>query len=155
MLGVAYAFNESLYQHKELSTELIKFFHLTGEATTNSPKLKLAKLPKSAKLIYGTHPETGVKMPYPVVAAYNVFILPGIPSLFIQGFNIIKVTFEWNHSGFYSFLSQNELPQCKSKLLTKSLYFSIEESKLTEALNRVVDEFSDSIIFGSYPVFNK
>lgn len=89
---MAAAFNETVHQHPDLTDRLIKMFNLTGEAVTTDSKLKLARIPQSAKLTFGTDSATGQNIPYPVVSNRNVYILPGIPILFRKAFDIIKVT---------------------------------------------------------------
>lgn len=67
--SVALAFQEELYQHPELTRLVQEFF---GEVDKNSATFKLAMVPRSAKLNYGTDPETGKTLRYPLVAKHEV-----------------------------------------------------------------------------------
>ena len=62
--SIAMAFQEELYLHPEL-TKLVKEFF--GEADKSSATMKLAMVPRSAKLNYGTDPQTGKLLRYPLV----------------------------------------------------------------------------------------
>lgn len=62
--SVALAFQEELYPHPELTCLVQEFF---GEMDKNSATFKLAMVPRSAKLNYGTDPQTGKPLRYPLV----------------------------------------------------------------------------------------
>lgn len=63
--SIAMAFQEELYPHPEL-TQLVKEFF--GVVDKNSAAMKLAMVPRSAKLNYGTDPQTGQLLRYPLVS---------------------------------------------------------------------------------------
>lgn len=63
--SVAIAFHEELYKNPELSKLVEEFF---GVGEKNSAAMKLAMVPRSAKLNYGTDPQTGLKHRYPLVS---------------------------------------------------------------------------------------
>lgn len=63
--SIAMAFQEELHVHPELSRLVQEFF---GAADENSPTMKLAMVPRSAKLNYGTDPQTGKPLRYPLVS---------------------------------------------------------------------------------------
>lgn len=63
--SVAMAFQEELYPHPELSRLVQEFFGVVDE---NSAAMKLAMVPRSAKLNYGTDPQTGQPLRYPLVS---------------------------------------------------------------------------------------
>ena len=67
--SIAMAFQEELYPHPELSQLVEEFFGVTDK---DSPAMKLAMVPRSAKLNYGTDPQTGQPQRYPVVSALSV-----------------------------------------------------------------------------------
>lgn len=62
--SIATAFQEELYPHPELIQLVEEFF---GVVNKNSAPLKLAMVPRSAKLNYGTDPQTGQRHRYPLV----------------------------------------------------------------------------------------
>lgn len=63
--SIALAFQEELYPHPELSRLVQEFFGVVDE---NSAAMKLAMVPRSAKLNYGTDPQTGQPLRYPLVS---------------------------------------------------------------------------------------
>lgn len=63
--SVAMAFQEELHPHPELSRLVEEFF---GVVDKNSAAMKLAMVPRSAKLNYGTDPQTGQSLRYPLVS---------------------------------------------------------------------------------------
>lgn len=67
--SVAMAFQEELYPHPELTRLVQEFF---GVVDRNSTTFKLAMVPRSAKLNYGTDPQTGKPLRYPLVGKHSV-----------------------------------------------------------------------------------
>uniref|UniRef100_A0AAQ6A9L5 MoaB/Mog domain-containing protein n=1 Tax=Amphiprion ocellaris TaxID=80972 RepID=A0AAQ6A9L5_AMPOC len=65
--SIAMAFQEELYPHPELSRLVQEFF---GVVDKDSAAMKLATVPRSAKLNYGTDPQTGQLMRYPVILSH-------------------------------------------------------------------------------------
>lgn len=65
--SVAMAFQEELYPHPELARLVQEFF---GVVDKNSTPFKLAMVPRSAKLNYGTDPQTGKLLRYPLVCKH-------------------------------------------------------------------------------------
>ncbi|MEQ2174046.1 hypothetical protein GOODEAATRI_003767, partial [Goodea atripinnis] len=63
--SIAAAFKEEVYPHPELAQLVEEFFGVTNK---DSPAMKLAMVPRSAKLNYGTDPQTGKRQRYPVVS---------------------------------------------------------------------------------------
>lgn len=63
--GVAMAFQEDVYPHPELARLVEEFFGVTDGS---SAAMKLAMVPRSAKLNYGTDPQTGQALRYPLVS---------------------------------------------------------------------------------------
>lgn len=63
--SVAMAFQEELYPHPELTQLVEEFF---GVLDKNRAAMKLAMVPRSAKLNYGTDPQTGQLLRYPLVS---------------------------------------------------------------------------------------
>lgn len=67
--SIAAAFQEELYPHPELASLVEEFFGVTDR---DSPPMKMAMVPRSAKLNYGTDPQTGKRQRYPVVSEFRV-----------------------------------------------------------------------------------
>ena len=67
--SIAMAFQEELHPHPELSRLVEEFF---GVADKNSAAMKLAMVPRSAKLNYGTDPQTGQPLRYPLVSEHRI-----------------------------------------------------------------------------------
>lgn len=63
--SVAMAFQEDLYHHPELARVVEELFGVTDK---NSAAMKLAMVPRSSKLNYGTDPQTGQPHSYPLVS---------------------------------------------------------------------------------------
>ncbi|XP_052348646.1 FAD synthase-like [Oncorhynchus keta] len=63
--GVAMAFEEELHAHPELARLVEEFF---GVVDRENAAMKLAMVPRSAKLNYGTDPQTGQPLRYPLVS---------------------------------------------------------------------------------------
>lgn len=63
--SLAMAFKEELYPHPELCRLVEKFF---GVVDRNSAAMKMAMVPRSAKLNYGTDSRTGKPLHYPLVS---------------------------------------------------------------------------------------
>lgn len=66
--SIAMAFREGMYPHPEL-TRLVEEF--IGTTDKDSPAMKMAMVPRSAKLNYGTDPQTGKRQRYPVVSVFR------------------------------------------------------------------------------------
>lgn len=64
--GIAMAFQEDVYPHPELARLVEEFFGVVDES---SAAMKLAMVPRSATLNYGTDPQTGKPLRYPLVSA--------------------------------------------------------------------------------------
>lgn len=101
----------------------------------SEPCFKLALIPKSAKLNYGTDKATGKPTIYPLTSVNNVFIFPGIPQLLERAFNNLGA----------DLFSSEEL-----KLHTAEAYFNKDELSLTGHLNKIVSNHPE-VTFGSYP----
>ena len=51
----------------------------------------MAKVAKSANLIYGEDKSTGEKTRYPLVNVRNVYMFPGVPVILEKAFPLLKV----------------------------------------------------------------
>lgn len=67
--SIAMAFQEELVVHPELEQLVKQFF---GTVDKDSAVMKLATVPCSAKLNYGTDPQTGKGLRYPLVSAWTM-----------------------------------------------------------------------------------
>ncbi|XP_013410704.1 FAD synthase isoform X2 [Lingula anatina] len=133
--AVAKAFGESVEPHPELVALCQHYF---GTDDLKSPKLKLAHIPKSAKLQYGSDPATGQKTKYPLVSIHNVYMFPGVPSLMERAFVMLEGLFHNPDSSVY----------------TKELYINMDEFSIADAFNKVDERYRDTVILGSYPDFH-
>ena len=75
--SVAQAFDEDVSVNSELANIVRKIF---GNVAGDSPHMKLCTIPTSSKLLF-KGPD-GTSFRYPIVTVNNVYVLPGIPSLF-------------------------------------------------------------------------
>jgi len=130
--GVARAFNEPLVPHPDIVQLCKKYF---GTDDLRSPKLKLAFVPHSAELCYGTDKITGSPGKFPVVKVRNVFIFPGIPKLLTTAFDRLENIFRNPDAEF----------------VTREVYISVDEASITGILNAANNKFKDHVILGSYP----
>ncbi|XP_049812026.1 FAD synthase-like isoform X2 [Schistocerca nitens] len=132
--AIAKAFNETTYPHPKLIDICKKFFKTSDET---APGMKLAHVPKSAKLNFGFDELRGRHTLYPCVSVNNVYIFPGVPELLERQFTTLYKDL---------FGSKNKHAH------VKELYLSANEVAVTEKLNQVVKLFP-MVSFGSYPKF--
>jgi len=123
MEGVALAFDTRVVISPRIEKLLRDYW---GDAMPEA-NIRLAEVPEGAELV----PE-GAK--WPAVKYRNVFILPGVPSLFKMKFDSIRERFR--DAGFHE----------------RRLYFSEGEGLLAEQLDTVHRAFPD-VKIGSYPRF--
>ncbi len=122
MLAIAESFGVPLVRHPLLEQKVRDYF----KARTNEASLKLAEVPQGARLV------TGDTLPWPAIAFNNIYILPGIPSIFQEKLQLIRA----------------ELRGQRPAL--RSLYLSVDENTVAASLNQVVARFPD-LQLGSYP----
>lgn len=67
--SIAMAFQEELHVHPELARLVEEFF---GVGDKNKAAMKLAMVPRSAKLNYGTDPKSGQLLRYPLVSEHRL-----------------------------------------------------------------------------------
>jgi molybdenum cofactor synthesis domain-containing protein len=126
MAGVARGFGTRVVRHPRLE-ELLRAYY--GERLTDN-HLRLAEVPEGAELILG---DDGV---WPVCAFKNIFILPGVPSLFRRKFLSIRERFR------------------SRPFFTARIYVMADEAAIASDLNRVVAAHAQ-VDFGSYPRFEE
>ncbi|XP_022918050.1 FAD synthase-like [Onthophagus taurus] len=124
--AIGYAFREPLIAHPILVDICSKYY---GTKDLDSPGMKLAHIPKGAKLMFGE-----AKTSYPNISVKNVYIFPGIPQLLRKLFEQIGHKIFTSHEKFY----------------TKAIYFNVTEKLIVDVLNILVKKFP-TVIFGSYP----
>ncbi|XP_041367426.1 FAD synthase-like [Gigantopelta aegis] len=133
--GVAKAFKEDIIPHPDL-VELIKKYFNTEDL--KSPKMKMAYIPRSAKIQYGVNKTTGERTRYPLVSVHNVYMFPGIPSILEHAFVLLKDNFCNPGVEFHS----------------KYIYVNLDEVSITSILNEVDSKFKEHVVLGSYPDIN-
>ncbi|KAH3886073.1 FAD synthase-like [Dreissena polymorpha] len=132
--GVAMSFGEPVVPHPELVALCTKYF---GTHDMDSPQMKMAKVAKSAKLIYGEDKTTGEKTRYPLVTVRNIYMFPGVPSILMKAFPLLKDVFRNPNTEF----------------LTKELYVTADEISIANVLNKCDEKYKKHVTLGSYPDF--
>jgi FAD synthetase len=122
MAGIARGFSTRVTHHPELEAMIRE--HM-GERMTDT-HLRFAEVPEGAELVFG---EGAI---WPVVAYQNVYILPGVPSIFRRKFQSIAKQFRGQ------------------PFLLGRLYCKGDESSLAHYLNEIVERYPD-VKLGSYP----
>ncbi|XP_007255988.3 FAD synthase [Astyanax mexicanus] len=130
--SVAMAFGEGLHAHPELTGLIQKFF---GTVDPNSSTMKLATVPLSAKLNFGTDPRTGKPLRYPLVSVRNVYIFPGIPSLMERAFESLSHLFATSGTTFH----------------TREVFVDADEAAIAPVLSRLQADWGKRVALGSYP----
>ncbi|XP_038051174.1 FAD synthase-like [Patiria miniata] len=132
--GVAKAFDEPIHAHPELVKLCRHYFGKDKEL--DSPELKMAHVPKSARLVYGINQKTGEPNPYPLVCVRNVYVFPGIPKLLRRAFmSLKKELFQHLESSFHM----------------REIYMNRSEMDVADILNNFNATYKDTVLLGSYP----
>jgi len=127
MAAIAHGFGTTVMRHPELEAK-VRGYWKDQLADAN---LRLADVPTGAELVYG--PDLASKI-WPVVCYRNVYILPGVPTLFRRKFVEIRDRFR------------------AEPVTAARLYLDIEEGELAPYLDAVVAAHPD-VRIGSYPRF--
>ncbi|XP_056142442.1 FAD synthase isoform X2 [Lampris incognitus] len=130
--SVAMAFQEKLHPHPDLMRLVEEFF---GVVDKDSAAMKLAMVPLSAKLNYGTDSQTGKPLRYPLVSVRNVYIFPGIPSLLERAFNGLECLFAGSGTTFH----------------TREVFVDADEAEIAPVLTRLQAGWGRKVALGSYP----
>ncbi|XP_069552029.1 FAD synthase [Brachyistius frenatus] len=130
--SIAMAFEEELHLHPELTRLVEEFF---GAVDKNSAAMKLAMVPRSAKLNYGTDPLTGQPLRYPLVSVRNVYVFPGIPSLMERAFNGLKHLFASSGTMFHA----------------REVFVDADETEIAPVLTKLQADWGRRVALGSYP----
>ena len=126
MAAIADAFGTTVTRHPELEAK-VRGYWKDRLADAN---LRLADVPAGAELVYGKD------QIWPVVAYRNVYILPGVPSLFRRKFIDIRDRFR------------------AAPVTAARLYIDLEEGELAPHLDAVVAAHP-AVKVGSYPRFSE
>lgn len=130
--AVAKAFGEQVRPHPELVALVHRFF---GKTDVGCPEMKLARVPESSLLNYGTDKRTGDALKYPLVSVRNVYVFPGIPVLMERALEGLGHLFRNERTRFHS----------------RELYVSADETLLAPLLNQANACFGSHTQLGSYP----
>ncbi|NWT75409.1 FLAD1 synthase, partial [Prunella himalayana] len=130
--AVAKAFGEKVVLHPELVALVHKFF---GKTEVQCPEMKLARVPESSRLNYGTDRHTGSAFKYPLVSVRNVYIFPGIPALMERALDGLTHLFHSKQTHFHS----------------RTLFVAADELLITPVLDRADAAFRGRVSLGSYP----
>lgn len=130
--SIASAFQDELHPNPELTKLVEEFFGVTD---MNSAAMKLAMIPRSAKLNYGIDPLTGQKLRYPVVSVRNVFVFPGVPSLMERSFTGLEHLFAGSGTTFH----------------TREVFVDADEPDIAPVLTKLQANWGRKVALGSYP----
>lgn len=130
--GVAKAFSLETEPHPELVQLITEWFHTTD---MNSAEMKMAKIPQTATLFYGTDPVTKIKSKYPLVSVRNVYMFPGVPNLLEKAFVMLGHLFQNPNVTFH----------------TDELYVKENETSIAHHISEVAERFKKDVVIGSYP----
>ncbi|XP_063802719.1 FAD synthase isoform X2 [Pseudophryne corroboree] len=130
--AVAKAFGEDVSPHPELVSLVQKFF---GKSDVGCPEMKLARIPVSSKLNYGTDKRTGDCFKYPLISVRNVYVFPGIPSLMERALEGLDHLF------------RNE----KMRFYCREIYVNADEISIAAVLEDANNRYRKYVSLGSYP----
>jgi len=125
MEGVARALGVPVVRHPAL-VGLLR--HYYGDRLTDT-HLKMAEVPEGAELVGGD------TLRFPTIVARNVYILPGVPEIFRQKFEVICERFR------------------DQPYHLKNVFVGIAEGMLADYLNALLRDFP-ALLLGSYPEFS-
>ncbi|CAN5706037.1 competence/damage-inducible protein A [soil metagenome] len=126
MAAIAKAFGTTVIRQPELEQRVRGYWG----AKLSEPNLRLADVPATAHLVYGKD------QIWPVVAVNNVYILPGVPSLFRRKFIDIRDRFR------------------TEAVTVARVYIDAEEGSIAADLDAVVAAHP-AVKIGSYPRFSE
>ncbi|HUS32425.1 MAG TPA: competence/damage-inducible protein A [Kofleriaceae bacterium] len=126
MAAIAHGFGTTVMRHPDLEAR-VRGYWKDKLADAN---LRLADVPTGAELVYGKD------QIWPVIALQNVYIMPGVPTLFRRKFVDIRDRFR------------------ASPVTAARLYVDVEEGELAPMLDAVVARYP-AVKIGSYPRFSE
>jgi len=122
--GVARAMGVPVVRHPTLVALLERYY---GGAPTEE-SLRMAEVPEGAELV-------GQSLRFPTVLMRNVYVLPGVPEIFRQKFEVLRERFR------------------DDPIHLKCVFVRIGEGTLAAHLNRLLEDFP-ALMLGSYPEFS-
>ncbi len=123
--GVARALAVKVVRHEHLVAILEGYY---GDRL-NDAHLKMAETPDGAELV------GGAPLRFPTVVMKNVYILPGVPEIFRQKFDVIRERFR------------------DAPIHLRNVFVRIGEGTLADYLNGLLADFP-ALLLGSYPEFS-
>jgi molybdenum cofactor synthesis domain-containing protein len=126
MAAIAQGFGTGITRHPDLEAK-VRGYWKDKLADAN---LRLADVPTGARLVYGKD------QVWPVVAYQNVFIMPGVPTLFRRKFVDIRDQFR------------------STPVTAARVYVNVDEGDLAPHLDAVVAAYP-TVKIGSYPRFSE
>lgn len=126
MAGIAQGFGTRVVREPVLEERVRAYWG----AKLSAPNLRLADVPEGAELVYGKD------QVWPVVAYRNVYILPGVPTLFRRKFVDIRDRFR------------------VAPMTVARVYLDAEEGSIAADLDIIVAAFA-AVRIGSYPRFSE
>jgi len=123
--GVAHAMRVRVVRHPSLVTILERYY----QGVLQEAHLKMAEVPEGADLLR----DGDVR--FPTVRMRNVYILPGVPEIFRQKFDVLRDRFRGQ------------------PFHLRQVFVSIAEGTLAAHLNELLAAFP-SLLLGSYPEFS-
>jgi molybdopterin-biosynthesis enzyme MoeA-like protein len=124
MAGISRGFGTTVVRHPELESRVRAYY---GDRLVDA-NLRLADVPEGAELVWGRD------QLWPVVAYGNVYILPGVPTLFRRKFVDIRDRFR------------------TEPVIVTRVYIDEDEGHIATDLDAVVAAFPE-VRIGSYPRF--
>ncbi|MCX5741298.1 MAG: molybdopterin-binding protein, partial [Proteobacteria bacterium] len=128
MAGIAQGFATTVVRAPELEARVRAYW---GAALADA-NLRIAEVPDGATLVYGRDAGGAPVTSWPVVAFRNVYILPGVPTLFRRKFGEIRERFRG------------------APVTVARIYVDADEGELAPILDGVVAAFA-RVKIGSYP----
>ncbi len=125
--SISKAFKLKYEYHKEAYAILEKYY---GKKKFNDGRKKMAKMPRSAKLIY--NPSSAA----PGFITKNVLSLPGVPSILNSMIENCKI-----------YLTKGD------KVHSKTLNLYTVESNISKSLGEIQKKYKKNVEIGSYPFF--
>lgn len=126
MAAIAQAFGTTITRHPDLEARVRGYW----KDKLAQPNLRLADVPAGARLVFGKDHV------WPVVAYQNVFIMPGVPTLFRRKFVDIRDQFR------------------AAPVTAARVYTTLDEGELAPYLDAVVATYP-AVKVGSYPRFSE
>ena len=123
--GVARAMGVTVVRHPFLVATLERYY----QSVLQEAHLKMAEVPEGAELLH----DGDVR--FPTVLMRNVYILPGVPEIFRQKFDVLRERFRGQ------------------PFHLRQVFVSIGEGALAAHLNELLVAFP-SLVLGSYPEFS-